>query len=70
MSDIDPVDLACLEALTAAQPSTLMPCAAEVLQRLSSLGLIEQVPAQWLPLPITNNSYRLTSKGEDALHRR
>ena len=70
MSDIDPVDQACLEALAATQPSTPMPCAAEVLQRLSSLGMIEPVPAQWLPLPIASNSYRLTPKGEDALRRR
>ncbi len=41
-----------------------------VLQRLLSLGLIEQVQQLWLPLEMKRTTYRITPAGRDVLKAR
>lgn len=56
-------DIECLLALAGRRPDSTSDCVPAVLQRLTSLGLIEQTRSGWLPLETRRAGYRLTAAG-------
>ena len=62
-------DTECLLALAGRRPDSTSDCVPAVLQRLTSLGLIEQTRSGWLPLETRHSGYQLTLAGWRMLDR-
>jgi len=69
MIELNQLELGCLEKVASGSYRITVPCAVHILNRLLSLGLIEQGPRICLPLEMTHNEYRLTPSGISALKR-
>jgi hypothetical protein len=67
MTTLNASELDCLKSIANEQPNTTPPCAEHILQRLVSLGLIEQTTNNWLPLEMMRVTYRLTTAGSTYL---
>ena len=63
MKEITETELNCLRRVAEMQSGIISPCNEHDLQRLVSLGLIEQRSGIWLPLEMLRITYHVTSAG-------
>jgi len=65
---LNDAELACLKKIANDQSSRGMhPCSDQILEQLSSKGLIELAPTQTLPLAMAQSTYALTAEGRMVL---
>ncbi|MBU1191660.1 MAG: hypothetical protein KKA36_01100 [Gammaproteobacteria bacterium] len=67
MKELNNAELDCLRKIAGGYSDVISPCADNVLNRLLSLGLIEQHPKIWLPLEMMRATYHVTRIGRKYL---
>jgi hypothetical protein len=69
MTELNLLELECLEKIASGSSNISCPCTNHVLHHLLSLGLIEYGPRIQLPLEMMHVEYRLTLDGRTMLQR-